>query len=148
MFSDSDFKSKLISDDIISWNGVITRYGAVKEFIKSGDMIRMADEEERDYYASTNSWYNMRSVRGKLLNRIKGLISKVAIKPTHFKIVRACESVAIKYIPQEWIRDTHLDAFVIEFYAAGRQVAISWVGSEFFELPIHTELPIEELLNQ
>lgn len=148
MFSDSDLIQNLISSDIINWNGVVTRFGCVKAFILDGDMLRMATEEEIDHYRSSQSWYDMRSTRGKILGRIKSVLEKVATKPSHFKIVRAVESVAIQYIPKEWIRDTHLDAFVIEFFdPSGHRVAMNWLGTEFFELPIHELLPINKLIN-
>lgn len=148
MTATNDLIQSLISSDIIFWNGVVTRYGCVKSFVKTGDLLRIATEEEIEHYRISQSWYDMRSVRGKLLNRIKSNIEKVAVRPTHFKIMRAVESVAIQYIPKEWVKDPSLDAFVIEFFDPnGRQVAINWLGTEFFELPIHELLPINKLIN-
>lgn len=148
MFSDSTFREKLIATDIIVWNGVIGRYGNVQKFICDGDFLRMANDEEVDFYKQGQNWHNMKISKEKALSRAFELLEKTAEKPTHFQILRAVESVAIKYIPKEWISDHHLDSFVIEFYTPdGRQVGINWLGTEFFELPIHEKLPIQTLID-
>lgn len=38
--------ASLIPTDIVAWNGVLSHWGAIKEYICSGDLIRLADEDE------------------------------------------------------------------------------------------------------
>ncbi len=43
-----------ITDDVIAWNGVICKYGAVSHFIIEGDDLRIANEIETDDYKTKN----------------------------------------------------------------------------------------------
>lgn len=55
MFATLDFQNKLNSDDIIVWNGVISKWHFVRDHVLEGDMVRMADDEEIEHYKSINN---------------------------------------------------------------------------------------------
>lgn len=50
MTADKDFINQLISTDIVVWNGVVSRWGSVKEFYREGDMVRKPDDQEMEHY--------------------------------------------------------------------------------------------------
>lgn len=46
MTADQGFRASLISSDIVTWNGVTSRWGAIKDFVCPGDLVRMPDDDE------------------------------------------------------------------------------------------------------
>lgn len=39
-----------ISEDIVVWNHIIAKFGAIKHFVEKNDSIRIANEEEERKY--------------------------------------------------------------------------------------------------
>ncbi len=74
MAPDKEFIASLISTDIIVWNGVICRWGSIKEYYCSGDLVRMADDNETDLYRAN---YNKPT---KLVNMTENLYTKNCIR--------------------------------------------------------------------
>ena len=45
-FMDESLKNQLISCDIVVWNGVVTRYGSIKDLVDDNDDFRVATPDE------------------------------------------------------------------------------------------------------
>lgn len=58
MLANKEFISKLISCDIVVWNGTVTEFGIIRYMISENDMLRMADEEEIRIYKAARRTQN------------------------------------------------------------------------------------------
>lgn len=45
-----NFTYTFISCDIIVWNGIIARYGNIDKHMIPGDLIRLADDQEKETF--------------------------------------------------------------------------------------------------
>lgn len=43
-----------ISEDVIVWNGVVSKFGSVENLIEKDDDMRLANEQELENYKSKN----------------------------------------------------------------------------------------------
>lgn len=46
--------SAFINHDIVVWNGVITRFGTIKQMISDDDEVRIANNQETEAYLKFN----------------------------------------------------------------------------------------------
>lgn len=149
MFADNDFKSKLISTDIVVWNGLVSRWGSVSPFVCDGDMIRMADQEEIDHYHGNQSWYTLKQKRSSLLDKLKQFVHGSHDNMhllDEFQVIHAPDSTSFKCIPEEWRTQMHTDSYVMQFFEDGNMFAERWLGMESFEFPIAEKITLDKLI--
>ena len=54
-FMDESLKNQLISCDIVVWNGVVTRYGSIKDLVDNNDDFRVATPDEVVSYRNSQN---------------------------------------------------------------------------------------------
>lgn len=40
----------LFSQEIVIWNGAITTYGVIRDLVEDGEMVELANDEEKERY--------------------------------------------------------------------------------------------------
>lgn len=145
MFATLDFQNQLNSGDIVVWNGTVTTWGIIRFIVCSGDMLRMADDEEIDHYKGTQNWGDTKALKAKLMGMIIKFININSPQPTHFKMLHAPDSEAWKWVPEQFAKECTLNSYVIDFYLGGKWCASKWMGTEDFEFPIAELLSVNLL---
>ena len=136
----------LISEDIVIWNGVITKFGNISHLVEKDDEVKVATEEEVDFYHANQRWYDKHAGKSAVLNRIKAMIRQNRTGVTHFRIQPFLESTAAKWIPTDWIQHPQT-SFGIELLNYDKMVACSCIGENDFGFPLNEQIEADKMLN-